>query len=137
LPEVILVDTLGELSAIWGLADVAFVGGSLDGQRGGQNMIEPAAYGAAVVFGPHVWNFCDTVDRLLAAKAAMQVRDADELEAVVRRLLSDADERRRLGTAARQLVLEQQGATARTIEVLENVIAACGLAGAPAKPQAA
>ena len=49
---VVLVDTIGELSAVWGLADVAFVGGSLDGKRGGQNMIEPAAYGAAVVFGP-------------------------------------------------------------------------------------
>src|SRR5262249_6486175 len=46
---VILVDTIGELGALWGLADVAFVGGSLDGRRGGQNMIEPAAYGAAVV----------------------------------------------------------------------------------------
>ena len=56
-PAVILVDTLGELGAVWGLADVAFVGGSLDGRRGGQNMIEPAAYGAAVLFGPHVWNF--------------------------------------------------------------------------------
>src|SRR5262249_24037610 len=53
---VVLVDTIGELGALWGLADVAFVGGSLDGRRGGQNMIEPAAYGAAVVFGPHVWN---------------------------------------------------------------------------------
>ena len=47
-PNLILVDTIGELAALWGLADVAFVGGSLDGQRGGQNMIEPAAYGAAV-----------------------------------------------------------------------------------------
>ena len=60
---IVLVDTIGELGALWGLADVAFVGGSLDGQRGGQNMIEPAAYGAAVVFGPHVWNFKDTVAR--------------------------------------------------------------------------
>nr|AIA89360.1 CAZy families GT30 protein [uncultured Planctomyces sp.] len=50
-PEsVILVDTLGELSAVWGLADVAYVGGSLTPGRGGQNMLEPAAYGAAVLF---------------------------------------------------------------------------------------
>src|SRR5262249_28193490 len=46
---IILVDSIGELSALWGLADLAFVGGSLDGKRGGQNMIEPAAYGAAVI----------------------------------------------------------------------------------------
>ncbi|HZU37893.1 MAG TPA: 3-deoxy-D-manno-octulosonic acid transferase, partial [Gemmataceae bacterium] len=54
---VVLMDTIGELGALWGLADIAFVGGSLDGKRGGQNMIEPAGYGAAVVFGLHVWNF--------------------------------------------------------------------------------
>jgi 3-deoxy-D-manno-octulosonic-acid transferase len=133
---VILVDSLGELSAIWGLADIAFVGGSLDGQRGGQNMIEPAAYGAAVVFGPHVWNFRDTVDRLLAASAAIQVQDGKELETVVRRLLEDAKERRQLGEAARRLVLGQQGATVRTMEMLEQVIAACGVAER-ATPQAA
>jgi 3-deoxy-D-manno-octulosonic-acid transferase len=134
--SVILVDTLGELSAIWGLADVAFVGGSLDGQRGGQNMIEPAAYGAAVIFGPYVWNFRDTVHRLLSATAAIQVRDSEELEAVVRRMLADVNERRQLGEAARRLVLEQQGATARTMEVLEQVLAACG-AAERAPPQAA
>ena len=117
-----LVDTLGELSAIWGLADVAFVGGSMDGQRGGQNMIEPAAFGAAVVFGPHVWNFRDTVDRLLDAQAAIQIQDAVELEMVVRRLLHNSEERQRLGAAARNLVRQQQGATAWTLDVLDHVI---------------
>jgi len=92
---VILIDTFGELGALWGLAEVAFVGGSLDGQRGGQNMIEPAAFGAAVLFGPHVWNFRDTVQRLLAARAAIQVRDARELEMTMRRLLADGSERSR------------------------------------------
>jgi len=122
-PPVILVDTIGELGAIWGLADVAFVGGSLDGQRGGQNMIEPAAYGAAVVFGPHVWNFRDTVDRLLHAGAAIQVGTPVELETAVRRLLQDKAERDRLGVAARQLVSLQQGATERTIDLLDTLIA--------------
>src|SRR5207302_8158651 len=74
----ILVDTIGELGALWGLADVAFVGGSLDGKRGGQNMIEPAAYGAAVVFGPHVWNFGDIAARLVERGAAVQVKDGAE-----------------------------------------------------------
>src|SRR5207245_9915463 len=85
--HVTLVDTIGELGAVWGLADVAFVGGRLDGKRGGQNMIEPAAYGAAVVFGPHVWNFRDTAERLVSGGAAIQVSDANELDVVVRRLL--------------------------------------------------
>jgi 3-deoxy-D-manno-octulosonic-acid transferase len=118
---VVLVDTFGELGALWGLADIAFVGGSLDGKRGGQNMIEPAAFGAAVLFGPHVWNFRDAVRRLLDAAAAIQVRDAAELEEVVRRLLADARERRRLGDAARELVRRQQGVTGRTIEVLDGM----------------
>jgi 3-deoxy-D-manno-octulosonic-acid transferase len=120
--SVVLVDTIGELGAVWGLADVAFVGGSLDGKRGGQNMIEPAAYGAAVVFGPHAWNFRDTVRRLVAADAAIEVADAQDLESTVRRLLSDASERRRLGENARRLVLEQQGATERTLNLLDNYL---------------
>jgi 3-deoxy-D-manno-octulosonic-acid transferase len=119
---VILVDTIGELGALWGLADVAFVGGSLDGKRGGQNMIEPAAYGAAVVFGPHVWNFRDAAARLVEAGAAVQVGGSDELEQVVRRLLADAAERTRLGGAARELVLAQQGATERTIDLLAGLL---------------
>jgi 3-deoxy-D-manno-octulosonic-acid transferase len=120
-PPIILVDTIGELSALWGLADVAFVGGSLDGRRGGQNMIEPAAYGAAVVFGPHVWNFQDTADRLAQAGGAIQVQDAADLEKVTRRLLADAAERQRLGQAARHFVLQQQGATEQTISLLETL----------------
>jgi 3-deoxy-D-manno-octulosonic-acid transferase len=115
---VVLVDSMGELGALWGLADVAFVGGSLDGRRGGQNMIEPAAYGAAVVFGPYVWNFADTAARLIDAQAACQITDAGQLETVVRLLLEDADERHRLGAAARDFVLRQQGATEQTIALL-------------------
>jgi 3-deoxy-D-manno-octulosonic-acid transferase len=121
---VVLVDTTGELGALWGLADVAFVGGSLDGRRGGQNMIEPAAFGAAVVFGPHVWNFSDTAARLIDAHAACQVADAGQLETVMRLLLEDADERRRLGTAAREFVLRQQGATEQTVALLGQLMGA-------------
>ena len=71
----ILIDTIGELGAVWGLADVAFVGGSLRPGRGGQNMMEPAAYGASVMFGPHTANFRDTVDQLLRRNAARRVAD--------------------------------------------------------------
>jgi 3-deoxy-D-manno-octulosonic-acid transferase len=119
---VILVDTIGELSALWGLADVAFVGGSLDGKRGGQNMIEPAAYGAAVVFGPHVWNFKETAARLVEAEAAIQVTDGATLEDAVRQLLSDEEGRKRLGLSARDLVRRQQGATQKTLAVLEQLL---------------
>jgi 3-deoxy-D-manno-octulosonic-acid transferase len=127
---IILVDTIGELGALWGLADVAFVGGSLDGKRGGQNMIEPAAYGAAVVFGPHVWNFRETAERLVEAGGAVQVHDAAELQTHIRRLFGDEEERRRLGLAAREIVRCQQGATERTLAVLDQVLAPARLAKA-------
>jgi 3-deoxy-D-manno-octulosonic-acid transferase len=121
---VVLVDTIGELGPLWGLADVAFVGGSLDGRRGGQNMIEPAAFGAAVVFGPHVWNFAETAASLIEASAACQVADAGQLEAMLRLLLEDPAERQRMGAAARVFVLRQQGATEQTIALLGQLLAA-------------
>jgi 3-deoxy-D-manno-octulosonic-acid transferase len=119
---IILVDTLGELGSLWGLADVAFVGGSLDGKRGGQNMIEPAAYGAAVLFGLHTWNFRQTVRHLLENEAALQVEDGAGLEREVTRLLGDSELRRRLGEAAQQFVRSQQGATLATILHLERLL---------------
>jgi 3-deoxy-D-manno-octulosonic-acid transferase len=118
---VIFVDTIGELRAVWGLADIAFVGGSLDGVRGGQNMIEPAAVGAAVTFGPHTWNFRSTVEQLLAAGGAIQVADFVELERTIAELL-DADRRSKLAAAAQQFVTSQQGATERTLAMLDQFL---------------
>ncbi|HEX4589454.1 MAG TPA: 3-deoxy-D-manno-octulosonic acid transferase [Gemmataceae bacterium] len=119
---VVLVDTIGELGAVWGLADIAFVGGSLDGKRGGQNMLEPAAYGAAVIFGPHVWNFRDAANRLVREEGAVQVVDAVALEGTVLDLLADGRKRKELGATARKLVLAQQGATRRTLEALDFLV---------------
>ena len=122
-PPILLLDTLGELSACWGLADVAFVGGSLT-QRGGQNMIEPAAYGAAVLFGPNTKNFRDVVDVLLAGSAARVVHDDADLKNTVEQFLADPEAARKLGRVAQRLVLAQQGATARTIDKILEVLPA-------------
>ena len=121
--RILLVDVIGELAAWWGTAHVAFVGGSL-GKRGGQNMIEPAAYGAAVSFGPNTWNFRDVVAMLLARDAAVVVKDGNEMEAFVRRCLDNSDYGEALGQNARALVLEQLGATDRTVELLSGLVAA-------------
>ena len=86
-------------------------------------MIEPSAYGAAVLFGPHTWNFKRTVADLLACEAAIQAQDAATLETAVLRLLDDASMRQRLGQSARAFVLSQQGATDRTIDELQKLIA--------------
>lgn len=120
--SVILVDTVGELRAIWGLADIAFVGGSLDGHRGGQNMLEPAGYGAAVLFGPHIWNFREPAARLQEEGAAVMVHNEEELARAVCELLRDADKRTRMGERAREHVLAHQGATARTIDEIAVIL---------------
>jgi 3-deoxy-D-manno-octulosonic-acid transferase len=119
--RVLLVDTVGELGAWWGTADIAFVGGSLH-KRGGQNMIEPAAYGACVSFGPNTRNFRDIVAQLLSADAAMVVTSGDELTAFVERCLTDVSYADELGRRARELVASQLGATARTFTLLEALI---------------
>jgi 3-deoxy-D-manno-octulosonic-acid transferase len=120
---ILLLDTLGELSACWGLADIAFVGGSLS-NRGGQNMLEPAAYGAAVLFGPNTFNFRHAVELLLARDAATVVRSGEQLTAAVRDLLENSFSRQSQGERARQLVLSQQGATTRVIDLLNDVLPA-------------
>ncbi len=86
VPEIIVVDIIGELPAWWGLATVGFVGGSF-GKRGGQSMIEPAALGVPVCFGPNTWNFRDAVDVLLELRRANVVRDVVELQAFLRSAL--------------------------------------------------
>ena len=118
--DVLLLDTLGELGACWGLADIAFVGGSLT-QRGGQNMLEPAAYGAAVLFGPNTWNFRDIVEQLLARDAARVVRSAAELTATVREFLQQATAAEELGHRAQAFVATQQGAASRTVDLLSRL----------------
>ena len=121
IPPVLLLDTLGELSACWGLADIAFVGGSLT-DRGGQNMIEPAAYGAAVLFGPNTQNFRDVVELLLSSAAARVVHDQTEMTATLVEFLDRPDAARQQGELAKQLVLAQQGATGRTVVIIQSVI---------------
>ena len=118
--SVILLDTIGELSACWGLADVAFVGGSF-GARQGQNMLEPAAYAAAVLVGPNTANFRDIVKCLIAEKAVIQLKTTGQFVAELRQLLSNDTQRNAMGCRASEFVQRQRGAVARTIELLTEV----------------
>ena len=119
--RILLVDAMGELGAWWGTAQIAFVGGSL-GKRGGQNMIEPSGYGAAVSFGPHTQNFRDIVEMLLQHDAAIVVQDRQELAAFVKRCLENPEFARQLGQRAQQFVASQNGATDRTLALLESLL---------------
>ena len=132
---VLLVDTVGELRFLYGVADVAYVGGSLfarGGNKGGHNVIEPAIQGVPVLFGPHHFSFSDTVDDLLAARAGIRVGNASELRGALERLIADDARRRRMGRRAREAILRRQGATGRNYDLLATHLEA--LAGRPASP---
>ena len=124
---VILLDTLGELSAAWGLATIAFVGGSLT-KRGGQNMIEPANWGAAVLFGSNTANFQEASDSLIAKNAARVVNDESELASTLIELLNDQSRLQNMGKKAEQFVQSQAGAADRTLALIESVLNDCELA---------
>ena len=122
LAPVLLVDTLGELAAVWGLADVAFVGGSLLPGRGGQNMIEPAAFGAAVLFGVHTANFREVVEQLRDCGGVRVVLDAADLTTALLEDLNDPESAARRGLAARSYVLAQDGASGRTFAEIDRLV---------------
>ena len=96
---------------------MVFVGKSLTA-KGGQNPIEPAALGKAVVFGPNMQNFTSIVRAFLAAKAVLQVNDAVELEKTLAELLSDERRRAEFGIRALAVVQQNLGATERTVELI-------------------
>jgi 3-deoxy-D-manno-octulosonic-acid transferase len=116
---VVLVDTIGELETLYALADLVFVGGSLV-ERGGQNVLEPAALGRAVLHGPHMDNFRQEAALLAAAGASRAVADADELARALAELAADPARRGAMGEAGRAAVASQAGATARTLALLEQ-----------------
>jgi 3-deoxy-D-manno-octulosonic-acid transferase len=118
---VLLLDTIGELAALYALADVAFVGGSLV-PRGGHNIIEPAQYGVATVVGNHTENFRDIVS-LFQRGDAVRIVGPAELPLVLMDLLANDAERRALGQRAAETMRSQLGATSRTADALQELLA--------------
>ncbi len=131
---VLLVDSIGELAAIYALADVAFVGGSLV-PRGGHNIIEPAQHGVAIVTGNHTENFRDIVG-LFQSRDAVRIVGMAELPLTLMQLLADDAERRALGRRAQETMRSQMGATLRTLEALKALVDG-GSESQPASAQAA
>ena len=120
-PEsVIVLDTIGELVRAYQLATVVFVGGSF-GRRGGQNILEPAACGKPVLFGPRMENFADSV-QVLVGRGGLQVRDPVALLRLMRDLLARPDEIRKLGELAREAVSSVRGASARDARLIAELL---------------
>jgi 3-deoxy-D-manno-octulosonic-acid transferase len=115
-------DTTGELGSLIRVADVAFVGKTLPPNAGGQNPIEPAARAIPLLFGPNYQNFQEVCEGLLALGAAVEVKNQEQLEKQVIRLLGDPESRRKAGQAARQWKETHTGATGRTIEGLMETL---------------
>ena len=119
--EIVLLDTIGDLAAVYGVADVAFVGGSLV-QRGGHNPLEPAQFGVPVVMGRSWENFRDIVGKMQEEYALRGVRDKDDLERVLVELLTDREAAKAMGERGRRVFEAQSGATGRAVEALVAMV---------------
>lgn len=118
--EVLLLDTLGELTMFYAAGDVAFVGGSLV-PVGGHNLLEPAALSLAVLSGPYTFNAPDVAQRMAEYAAVRHVYSAEELATVVVELFNDPSSRIRQGTAAHAVVAENKGALLRVLNLIRAV----------------
>ena len=119
--DVVVLDTIGELARLYQIASVVFVGGSLV-DAGGHNILEPAMFGKAIVFGPHMHNFAEISAEFLRGSAAVQVSSTRELGECLVDLVGDGVRRASLGAAARAIVEGNRGAKARTMAVITALL---------------
>jgi 3-deoxy-D-manno-octulosonic-acid transferase len=120
--NVYMADTLGELGLFYTLCDIVFIGKSL-ATGGGQNPVEPAQSGCALLFGPDMSNFRDAAFDLLKCGAAIEIVDGPKLGAAVSRLLEDESARMAMIDASHQIVMQRGGSAAETITHLETLLA--------------
>jgi len=118
---VILLDTIGELTRIYGLATVAFVGGSL-APIGGHDILQPIAFGVPAVFGPYMHNFRDIAALALEAKVGFQIRHPEELPGTLLTLFRDESLRKSIAKKARLLIAQNCGASERYAQAAVDLL---------------
>ncbi len=118
--EIYVADTMGDLTLLIAAGDVAFIGGSLV-SAGGHNVLEACAAGVAVIFGPHMFNFQEISDLVLAKGAGIQVMDSDELCEVIVKLLNDPVIRDQYGSEGRELIEANKGALDKICAMVDKV----------------
>ncbi len=121
-PAVILGDTMGDLRRFYGLANIVFVGRSLV-PMGGSDMMEPTALGKCTIFGPHTFNFRQTVDALLQANGAIEVTDGDDLLTTMRKFLANKDLAQPISSSGQYVIKQNQGATQKTVNAITKLLA--------------
>jgi 3-deoxy-D-manno-octulosonic-acid transferase len=119
--DVLILDTIGELERIYGVAKISFVGGSLT-PIGGHNLLEPASFGRPVLFGPHTDNFALMSQLLLEANGGSRVRDGEDLFETVKQLLADPEKSNKMGRQARKFVETSRGALERVMENIKGYL---------------
>ncbi len=117
----VIIDTIGDLFTLYGLADVTFVGGSLV-PHGGQNILEPAAWGLAPIYGPHLENFLWAQAILEEVGAGIMVTDAASLAQAVQRFLAQPEISAELGRLAQAALIPHQGASRRQAELIASLV---------------
>ena len=120
--DVLLGDSMGEMPNYYRAADCAYIGGSIV-PLGGQNLIEACALGVPVLIGPHTFNFTDAAENAVTAGAALRVKDGEDLLRGATGLLNDQDRRQRMSQAGLAFVQSHRGATARTLNICEKLLA--------------
>jgi 3-deoxy-D-manno-octulosonic-acid transferase len=118
---IILGDTMGDLRKFYSLATIIFVGRSLV-PMGGSDMVEAAALGKCTVFGPHAFNFKQTVDALLADSGAIMIQDQEELLQTMQHCLNDSDFAQSVANNGREVIRKNQGATKNTIDQIAKFL---------------
>ncbi|WP_091978689.1 lipid IV(A) 3-deoxy-D-manno-octulosonic acid transferase [Pseudoalteromonas denitrificans] len=117
--QVLLGDTMGELSSLYGAADVAFIAGSLI-ERGGHNPLEASAYGIPVITGPHIFNFLHVYPELLKQQGCLKISSIDELTPLLINLFSDTSFNQKVGKQGALFVEKNQGAIDKTIQIISE-----------------
>ncbi len=123
--DVYIADTMGELKLLYGVADVCFVGGSMV-PIGGHNILEPAAMGVPILFGPYMINFKEISRNVLALGAAIQCESKTEIIEILLQLFSDPDYSKEVAIKAKQFVKQNQGATIKTAGIIERTLKSNG-----------
>ena len=131
LPEVILLDTMGELMSLYSLGTLVFIGGTLV-PVGGHNPLEPLFFKKCVLFGPHMFHFLEISHQLIESGGAIQVEGKEDLAFHLKRLLSDESARKEMGEKGYQFLQKHQGTTERMFEEIRPLLtqlrnAECGL----------